>query len=401
MDHYNKTIGNRCGSEENNFTPFFADNCQVMNAYDLMENGVPHLDTENYTGYILADTAVATIEKHDATKPFLMHFHLTAPHTPMQAPKALIDLCKDVSTGPPDVLQPYFRQILCGMVASVDLNVLQVILALYAKDMLSNTLILFHSDNGGFTLAGSLNTPFRGAKAELWEGGVHVPAFMYGQGLSAGEVTGLFHVSDVLPTLLSYADIDYEPDNFDGMSHWNNLKNNLPLSRNFVNVEAYGRLLAYASAYIHQFSANETWKYILNPTPLSFVFYRKDPNLLFNVEGEMLFHLTADPSESHNLAFSTDSKHQEILSLLRQESIYYRSLIVPSQLTSWPPTIDILPSELGCWLSLDSPLFETFDCNLRPVIPKNWNATRTPVSVVKSINSYSYALSYEQIVDAA
>ena len=59
--------------------------------------------------------------------------------------------------------------------AAVDLNILQVILALAATDMLASTLILFHPDNGGFIEAGSLNLPFNHQKSSYYEGGVRVP----------------------------------------------------------------------------------------------------------------------------------------------------------------------------------------------------------------------------------
>ena len=96
----------------------------------------------------------------------------------------------------------------------MDLNVLQVILALAGSNMLASTVILFHADIGGFIQAGSLNIPFNGQKSTYYDGGVRVPAFIY----NAAEVSlsgqsgdnnyiidDIFDVTDVLPTLLAYA----------------------------------------------------------------------------------------------------------------------------------------------------------------------------------------------------
>ena len=43
-----------------------------------------------------------------------------------------------------------------------------------------NTIIFFCSDNGAN--ADGLNTPFRGYKKSMWEGGIHVPAAIWWPG---------------------------------------------------------------------------------------------------------------------------------------------------------------------------------------------------------------------------
>jgi hypothetical protein len=391
VDHYNKTIGNRCGSADNNFQSMFSNNCQLLNAYDLQEHGVPHLDVTEYVGNLYTQKAVNKIKSHNPEQPFLMHFHLTAPHAPLQAPQELLDLCTNVSVGPPEAYQLYYRQIICGMVASVDINILQVLLALSAKDMLRDTLVLFQSDNGGMIQAGSLNSPYRGGKAELFEGGIRVPAFMYGSMLKASSriVDDLVHVTDILPTILGYAEIDVDFNKFDGINHWTNLKEGNPLTRNFINVESSSELMAFSSSYIHRFSPHDTWKYIQNPTPMVFQFSRKNQSLLYEHEGEFLFHISSDPQELHNLALSPKKEHQDMLNMLRFESMRYRSYSGQPQLVGWPPIIDLLPSKLGCWLPLDSPYYDNFDCNVRPNIPSNVNSGRGNSSsrVIKNVNT--------------
>lgn len=58
------------------------------------------------------------------------------------------------------------------MAAGIDINLFQILLALHSKGMLDSTLILYHADNGGLLAAGSSNSPYRGEKGVLFEGGI-------------------------------------------------------------------------------------------------------------------------------------------------------------------------------------------------------------------------------------
>ena len=71
--------------------------------------------------------------------------------------------------------------------------------------MLENTIIAYSHDNGGVPYAGALNYPLRGGKATVYEGGCRSPGFIHAPMISdsSGHFTGLFHVSDYYPTLLS------------------------------------------------------------------------------------------------------------------------------------------------------------------------------------------------------
>ena len=63
---------------------------------------------------------------------------------------------------------------------------------------LENTLFMYASDNGGCKDSGGYNTPLRGGKHYLYEGGVRVPAFISGAGvpkqLRGTSYKPLFHV---------------------------------------------------------------------------------------------------------------------------------------------------------------------------------------------------------------
>ncbi|KAH6945093.1 hypothetical protein HPB50_007197 [Hyalomma asiaticum] len=97
-----------------------------------------------------------------------------------------------------------------GTVDALDESIGQVIEALYRKGMLSNSVVVFTSDNGGMPIGSDSNTganwPLRGTKGTLWEGGVRVPAIVWSLLLKPGPrivIPGLAHAADWLPTLYS------------------------------------------------------------------------------------------------------------------------------------------------------------------------------------------------------
>jgi arylsulfatase A-like enzyme len=68
-------------------------------------------------------------------------------------------------------------------------------------DLTDNTLVIFHSDNGGS--GGADNTPLRGGKSQMFEGGLRVPCVVRWPGVvPAGRTCGEFLTSlEIFPTL--------------------------------------------------------------------------------------------------------------------------------------------------------------------------------------------------------
>jgi len=96
---------------------------------------------EGYTTTLLGKEAARIIEEHDTATPLYLYLAFNAPHTPYQAPKEYTDRYSDIS-------EPT-RRIYAGMVTCLDDEIGRVLAALERKKMRDNTLILFHSDNGG------------------------------------------------------------------------------------------------------------------------------------------------------------------------------------------------------------------------------------------------------------
>ena len=109
-----------------------------------------------------------------------------------------------------------------------------VITALGNKGMAADTLIVFHSDNGGAlptkypTGDGDVqrecadNGPYRDGKGSFYEGSLRVVALASWPGkISAGVVSERIHVTDMYPTLLGIAGARLEQDKpVDGIDQW-------------------------------------------------------------------------------------------------------------------------------------------------------------------------------------
>jgi arylsulfatase A-like enzyme len=112
-------------------------------------------------------------------------------------------------------------RVYAAMVQSLDASIGRVLQAIEATGRASNTLVVFTSDNGGERY--SYHWPLRGAKGDLWEGGIRVPAIVAWPGvLAAGRVVDQVAMSmDWLPTLLPLAgarpDPAFPPDGIDLM----------------------------------------------------------------------------------------------------------------------------------------------------------------------------------------
>ena len=105
-----------------------------------------------------------------------------------------------------------------------------IVNTLKKRNLWDNTLVIFCSDNGAGSEYGD-NTPLRGEKGTLWEGGVRVPAFISGGYLPTylrGKVLDSYpvHVTDWYKTLLSAVGLDVvvSKNEIDGEDVWDLLK---------------------------------------------------------------------------------------------------------------------------------------------------------------------------------
>ncbi len=239
-----------------------------------------------YATELLGNDAVRVIEKHDTRNPLFLYLAFTSPHAPYQAPQAYVDQYKSIADAN--------RRTYAAMITAMDAQIGRVVKALEARGMRDNTLIVFHSDNGGPRSAkftGEIdmshatipadNGPFRDGKGMLYEGGTRVVALANWPGqIPAGTMVDTpVQVVDMYPTLAALADaptVKAKP--LDGMNVWPAIAQGQPSPRTEVvyDIEPFRAALR-----------DGNWKLVWKAT------------LPSQVE---LYDLAKDPGETTNLA---------------------------------------------------------------------------------------------------
>ena len=174
---------------------------------DPVLRGFEPVDDGAYLTDAFSREAVSFIRRH-AHEPFFLYLSYSAVHRPMEKPP------REYMDRFPDVADP-LRQKLLAMLAAMDDGIGMVLDEIDASGLGPSTLIIFLSDNGAPTdLNGSLNTPLRGGKEEILEGGIRVPFIVRWDGhVPAGlEYREPVIQLDVLPTALAAAGIEAPAD---------------------------------------------------------------------------------------------------------------------------------------------------------------------------------------------
>ena len=172
--------------------------------------GVGDYPPETYLTDLYTDEAVRFVrQKRD--NPFFIYLAYNAPHGPVQAPDKYMNRNLHVPDGT--------RRKLAGAMTAVDDGIGKVIDTLKDHGLYESTLIVLLSDNGGPTkVNASLNTPLRGVKGDVWEGGIRVPFMIAWPGtIKPGQVldTPISSI-DLLPTFLAVAGVETR-DSLDGV----------------------------------------------------------------------------------------------------------------------------------------------------------------------------------------
>jgi len=193
---------------------------------------------------LITNEAIRVIEQ-DHEKPFFLYLPYHSVHTPLDErgpfPDRPTQLDPDNPTrwlnesdirwfnDPEGKIQSEHdpeKRLLLAAVYHLDDAIGRVVQSLDDNGLRENTLILFSSDNGpqgswgGNAYPDDLKLtdfnqplPFRGKKVDVWEGGIHVPAFANWPGrLQPREEPTPVHIVDWFPTIAAIAQVTERPD---------------------------------------------------------------------------------------------------------------------------------------------------------------------------------------------
>ena len=234
--------------------------------------------------------AVKFIQRHQE-EPFFLYLAYNAPHAPDQAPHHHLEKTKHIEYGG--------RAVYGAMVAGMDEGIGRVMNQLTESGIVDNTLVIFYSDNGGRT-AHAVNLPYRGHKGMLFEGGIRVPFLMsWPSHLPNGRresapITAL----DIYPTVLAAAGLtDTTSVDLDGID----------LLPALTDEE---ESLPQRSLFWRYAMGDDTYGYAVRDGDMKLVDSRfKDRQLLFD--------LSSDPWEQHDLADSQPETVQRLAKLIK------------------------------------------------------------------------------------
>jgi arylsulfatase A-like enzyme len=175
----------------------------------------------DYAPELMTQRALDFIQRH-RDRPFFLYLAYPLPHLALQAPDEAVrqyvgQFEEHPYLGDQGYLPtPYPRATYAAMITTLDAYVGRVLRQLERLDLDEKTLVMFSSDNGA-TFTGGVDRVFfdsmgglRGAKMDVYEGGIRVPFVARWPGrIAPGEVSDLPSAQyDVLATLAELVGLD-------------------------------------------------------------------------------------------------------------------------------------------------------------------------------------------------
>jgi arylsulfatase A-like enzyme len=261
---------------------------------------------EGYATHLIAREAIRLINEKPADKPLFLYVPFNAVHTPHQVPESYKE---------PYAALAEPRRTYAGMVAAEDEAIGQVVAAIDAKGLRSNTLFIWSSDNGGPAPGRVTNNgPLRAAKGTLYEGGVRVCALAHWSGrIKPGTVVNApIHIVDWYPTLGKLAGASLAQKlPLDGLDVWPCITEGKPSPHDAILLNTTpnaGAIRMGDWKLVLNGSANDAEE-AENPATAKKKNAKKAAAAAPAVE---LFNLAADASEQNNLADRHPEKVQEL-----------------------------------------------------------------------------------------
>ncbi|MBL9127572.1 MAG: sulfatase-like hydrolase/transferase [Verrucomicrobiales bacterium] len=265
----------------------------------IRRNGKPVQEKQHLTEAFTRE-AVAFIERH-RDRPFFLTLAYNGVHNPLEPSPTTADRASGIA-------DPR-RRAFAGLLIGVDDGVGAVTRKLAEAGLDRDTLLVFFSDNGGPTNGNtSRNDPFRGFKAQTWEGGIRVPFLVRWPGrLPAGKTFDRPVIQlDVHATALAAAGIEIRPEwKLDGVNLLPHLSGEVTTPPHDALYWRFGRQIAIRQG---------DWKLVQAGTNAA----------------PSLYDLSKDPGETRDLSANEPRK---VASLQQAWNVWNQGLVPPS----WNP----------------------------------------------------------------
>jgi arylsulfatase A-like enzyme len=284
-----------------------------MRQTDLMQGKsgsykhIPYL-TDNLTQRALDYIDERTADKSE--KPFLLYFNHFAVHSPIQAPDSTVRYFENKKT---KGWKGHNNATYAAMIKHLDTSVGQIMDKLKEKGIDKNTIVIFMSDNGGITVGKggdevpiTTNSPLKGQKANVYEGGIRVPLIISYQGhVNAGRWSNIpVDCNDVFPTLLEMTGEPKATHQIDGQSIAGLLTDTKNKKKSYTRDTFFWH---YPLTVIYKNPEDG-----LPFTPQSAV-RKGDYKLIFDWYGRLrLYNIKKDISETTNLSKKMPEKTREL-----------------------------------------------------------------------------------------
>lgn len=195
------------------------------------------VDEKGHTTDLITEEAIRWL-KGQGEKPWFLYVPFLAVHLPVGAPQKWINTYRSVKFSEDPKIDESKRRY-AAMVSHTDDAMGRIIRTLDELGLLDNTMIIFLSDNGSFSIqdgggdeyggdpplisfATGSNFPLRGEKSTSYEGGIRVPGCIYWKGkLAPNKVTSPVSITDWMPTLMFASRLRPDRDMlWDGKNIW-------------------------------------------------------------------------------------------------------------------------------------------------------------------------------------
>jgi arylsulfatase A-like enzyme len=169
----------------------------------MRENEI-EITPEGHATDIFTDWTIDYLkERQVKQRPFFLYLTYNAPHFPIQPPQEWLD---KVQQREQNITEKRAKNV--AFIEHLDFNIGRVMKALKETGLDDNTLVIFTSDNGGALRYAQSNSPLRGSKQQMYEGGIRVPFFASWKGkIAAGSTSdNVGMLMDLLPTFCKVAE---------------------------------------------------------------------------------------------------------------------------------------------------------------------------------------------------